>query len=72
MTRHETFIAAIPPQDILALTPHIGAEIRNVRLSGNLSADEVGELLALLLRHKVLFFRGQAHLDDAEQERFAL
>ncbi len=72
MTRHETFPSAISPEDVVAVTPRIGAEIRNLPLSGDLGADVVADISALLLRHKVLFFRGQTHLDDAEQERFAL
>lgn len=31
----------------------------------------IAAISALLLRHKVLFFRSQSHLDDAKQERFA-
>lgn len=72
MTIHETFTAAILPQDVYPVTPRIGAEIRNLLLSGDLDADVVADISALLLRHKVLFFRCQTHLDDAEQERFAL
>ncbi|MTH79782.1 TauD/TfdA dioxygenase family protein [Paracoccus aestuariivivens] len=71
MTRHETFPAAIAAQDILPVTPRIGAEIRNIRLGGDLSHDSIAAIQTLLLRHKVLFFRGQDHLDDADQEAFA-
>lgn len=72
MTRHETFAATISPESVVQVTPRIGAEIRDIRLSGDLSAKVVSDLSALLVQHKVLFFRGQTHLDDAEQERFAL
>ncbi|MGA0616176.1 TauD/TfdA dioxygenase family protein [Paracoccus sp. KR1-242] len=72
MTRHETFAPAIPATDVHPVTPRIGAEIANLRLGGDLPDQTVAEIEALLLRHKVLFFRGQHHLDDAGQEAFAL
>lgn len=62
---------AISEADVTALSARIGAEISNVRLGGDLSADSVTAINQLLLRHKVIVFRGQDHLDDAEQERFA-
>ncbi len=61
----------IPDSDVAPLTARVGAEIKNLRLSGDLAAETVAEINHLLLRHKVIFFRGQDHLDDAEQERFA-
>ena len=57
--------------DIHPVAGRIGAEVRGLRLSGALSAESVRELNAALLRHKVLFLRGQQHLDDAGQEAFA-
>ena len=72
MAKYETFPVTISAHDVLLVTPRIGAEIRNLALSGDLSADVVADISALLLRHKVLFFRGQNHLNDGEQERFAL
>lgn len=42
----------------------IGAQIDGVRLGGDLPTDTVAEIRAALLRHKVVFFRGQHHLDD--------
>lgn len=57
--------------DIHPVAGRIGAEVRGLRLSGALSADTVRALNAALLRHKVLFLRGQQHLDDAGQEAFA-
>jgi alpha-ketoglutarate-dependent sulfate ester dioxygenase len=48
----------------------IGAEIAGVRLSGSLAPDTVGAINAALLKHKVIIFRGQTHLDDAGQEAF--
>ncbi len=62
---------SIPLSDVSRLSARIGAEIRNVRLSGDLPNETVKEINDLLLQHRVVFFRGQDHLDDAEQERFA-
>jgi len=49
----------------------IGAEIRGVRLSGGLDKKTVEGIRRALNEHKVVFFRGQQHLDDAGQEAFA-
>ncbi len=49
----------------------IGAEIGGVRLGGDLSDDDVAGIRAALLAHKVVFFRGQGHLDEAAHEAFA-
>jgi taurine dioxygenase len=59
------------PLDIRPVTGRIGAEIRGVQLSGDLDAATVQAIEAALVRHKVIFFRGQTHLDDAEHEAFA-
>lgn len=64
--------AAIPTTDVVRLAGRLGAEIRNVRLSGDLPETTVRAINQLLLTHKVIFFRGQGHLDDSEQERFAV
>ena len=58
------------PLDIRPLTVRVGAEIRCVALSGDLSETTLAAIHAALLRHKVVFFRGQGELTDAEQERF--
>lgn len=57
--------------DLHPVAGRIGAEIRNVRLSGELGATTFGAIRQALLKYKVLFFRGQQHLDDAGQEAFA-
>ena len=57
--------------DIQPVTGRIGAEIRGVCLSGQLEPATVEAIRAALLRHKVIFFRGQAHLQDSDQEAFA-
>ncbi|NYG45400.1 taurine dioxygenase [Bradyrhizobium sp. IAR9] len=62
----------IPRTDVVKRAPRIGAEIRNIKLSGDLPGQTIAAINALLLEHKVIFFRDQSHLDDAEQERFAL
>ena len=49
----------------------IGAEITGVRLSADLADDAVAAIETALHEHKVVFFRGQHHLDDASQEAFA-
>ena len=59
------------PLDIRPVTGRIGAEIRGVQLSGDLDAATVQAIEAALVRHKVIFFRGQQHLDNAEHEAFA-
>jgi len=61
----------IPEADVVRRAGRLGAEIRNVRLSGDLPQAAIEAIHRLLLSHKVIFFRGQDHLDDAEQERFA-
>ena len=48
----------------------IGAEVLGLRLSSQFSDDEIDTLHRALVRHKVLFFRGQSHLDDAEHQAF--
>jgi alpha-ketoglutarate-dependent sulfate ester dioxygenase len=53
------------------ITPAIGAEIRGVRLSGELPAETVTAIRDALLRHRVVFFRGRGHLDEAAHQAFA-
>ncbi|MBV8619124.1 MAG: TauD/TfdA family dioxygenase [Curvibacter sp.] len=60
-----------PALDILPLAGKLGAEIRGLRLGGQLAPETFAALKAALLRHKVLFFKGQQHLDDAEHQAFA-
>jgi alpha-ketoglutarate-dependent taurine dioxygenase len=56
--------------DIVAVAGRIGGEVRGVRLGGYLGDTVVAALQRALGRHKVLFFRGQKHLDDAEHQAF--
>ncbi|MFG1302252.1 TauD/TfdA family dioxygenase [Xanthobacter sp. V3C-3] len=60
----------IAASDVIPLAGRIGAEIRNVRLAGDLPQPLFDEIHRLLLKHKVLFLRDQGHLDDAAQEAF--
>jgi alkyl sulfatase len=49
----------------------IGARVDGVRLGGDLPETAVAQIRAALLRHKVLFFRAQDHLDDEAHIGFA-
>ncbi|MES0064110.1 TauD/TfdA family dioxygenase [Mesorhizobium sp. M0041] len=62
----------IPRTDVVKCTARVGAEIRNIKLSADLPDQTILAINRLVLEHKVIFFRDQSHLDDAEQERFAL
>lgn len=62
----------IPSTDVVKRAARIGAEIGNIKLSGDLPDQAIAAINNLLLEHKVLFFRDQGHLDDAEHERFAV
>ena len=52
------------------LTPRIGAEISGVDLAAEVSDEDIAEIRAALLRHRVIFFRRQ-QLDIAQQTAFA-
>ncbi len=72
MNEMDSIDNVIPSTDVVKCTPRIGAEIRNIKLSADLPDQTIATINGLLLEHKVIFFRDQDHLDDAEQERFAL
>jgi alpha-ketoglutarate-dependent sulfate ester dioxygenase len=57
--------------EIAPVASRIGAEVRGVRLSPDLDRDTVDAIWKTLLKYKVIFFRGQQHLDNASQEGFA-
>lgn len=57
--------------NVVQCAARIGAEVRNVTLSGDLPDETIAAIHGLLLEYKVIFFRDQDHLDDVEQERFA-
>ena len=49
----------------------IGARVDGVRLGPDLAPEAVAAIRAALLKHKVIFFRQQQHLDDEGQLGFA-
>src|SRR5260221_13746474 len=57
--------------DISPLSGRIGAQIGNIRPSGELPDATIAAIEASLSKYKVIFFKNQEHLDDAGQERFA-
>ncbi|MEJ9218277.1 TauD/TfdA family dioxygenase [Paenibacillus glucanolyticus] len=60
--------------DTLEVRPiggRVGAEVKGITLGGDLDQAAVQSIRAALLKHKVLFFRNQQHLDDEGQEVFA-
>jgi taurine dioxygenase len=59
-----------PEISVHRLGGRIGARIDGVRLSGDLPEDTVARIRSALLEHKVVFFRGQDHLDDDGQIAF--
>ncbi|MDI3567578.1 TauD/TfdA family dioxygenase [Bradyrhizobium sp. Arg816] len=67
----ETAHNLIPRSDVVRLAVRVGAEIRNIKLSGDLPDRTITAINSVLLEHKVIFFRDQGHLDDVEQESFA-
>ena len=48
----------------------LGGEVLDLKLSGDLDDATIADLTAALVQHKVLFFRGQTHLDDASHQAF--
>ena len=62
---------AVHALDIHPVAGRIGAEIRGVQLSGDLDAATVEAIQQALVQYKVIFFRGQTHLDDQSQEAFS-
>jgi alpha-ketoglutarate-dependent taurine dioxygenase len=56
---------------VTKLGGRIGARIDGVRLGADLGEETVAAIRSALLAHKVIFFRGQNHLDDEGQITFA-
>ncbi|WP_082931839.1 TauD/TfdA dioxygenase family protein [Mycolicibacterium setense] len=56
---------------VVKLGAHIGARIDGIDLDGTLGPATVSAINDALLEHKVIFFRGQHHLDDDGQLAFA-
>jgi alkyl sulfatase len=57
--------------DVQPVAGRIGAVVDGVQLAGDLDSEIFSAINRALLEHKVLFLRGQDHLDAAEQEAFA-
>lgn len=53
---------------IRRLAGRIGGEVQDLKLSAALDDATFADLEAALVKHKVLFFRGQAQLDDAAHQ----
>jgi alpha-ketoglutarate-dependent sulfate ester dioxygenase len=60
-----------PGWSVQPVAGRIGAEISGLRLGPELPSDTIATLRRALNHYKVLFFRDQAHLDDAGHEAFA-
>jgi len=58
------------PVTVTKLTSRIGAQVDGVLLGGALDPATVEAIREALVAHKVIFFRDQDHLDDAEQLAF--
>lgn len=71
MSETDLIDQVIPRSDIAKRAARIGAEITNIKLSGDLPDHTIAAINGLLLEHKVIFFRDQDHFNSAEQERFA-
>lgn len=65
-----TTTAPAPSVTVQKLGGRIGAVVSGVRLGGDLAPESVTAVRAALLAHKVLFFRGQGHLDEDSHEAF--
>jgi len=57
--------------EIAPVAGRIGAEIKGVRLAADLDDNIIASIRQAILRHKVVFFRGQDHLDDNSHEAFS-
>ena len=60
-----------PAIDVRKIAGHIGAEITGISLGPDLEPGIVKLIRDALLEHKVIFCRGQDHLDDAAQAGYA-
>jgi alpha-ketoglutarate-dependent sulfate ester dioxygenase len=67
----DTRAHATPELDVHPVGGRLGAEVRGLRLSPDLEESTIEAINRTLLKHKVIFFRGQSHLEDQAQEAFA-
>lgn len=59
-----------PLLNLRRVAGHIGAEVRDIRLSAELDEAVFAQINAALVKHKVLFFRRQQHLTDEAHQAF--
>lgn len=71
MTKPAFIDATVPETDVAPLTARVGAEISNVRLSGNLPHTFVVAIKPASAPPQGRVLPRPGHLDYAEQERFA-
>jgi alpha-ketoglutarate-dependent taurine dioxygenase len=71
LERTDAQIGHVDELRVTKLGGRIGAQIDGVRLGAHLDPQGVADIRAALLKHKVVFFRDQQHLDDAGQVAFA-
>jgi len=64
-------IPSVAKLDLRKVAGNIGAEVRGLQLSGDLDPTAVQALKEALWQHKVLFVRGQSHVDDVLHEKIA-
>jgi taurine dioxygenase len=72
MSQHDSSQVETPFGDlrIRRVAGHIGGEVQGLRLGSDLPAETIDQLNQALVKHKVLFFRGQSQLDDREHQAF--
>ena len=56
--------------DVHPVAGNIGAEVRNISLSADLSDEIIQQIENALVKYKVLFFRRQHHLTDETHQAF--
>ncbi|MET4359092.1 alpha-ketoglutarate-dependent taurine dioxygenase [Bradyrhizobium sp. RT9b] len=71
MSNATTIHELIPRANIIKLGVRLGAEIRNLRLSDDLPDEGLRAVNKLMLERKVIFFRDQQPLNEAQHQRFA-
>ena len=71
LTESVTGAPSVQGIDVRRVAGSLGAEISGVQAGPDLPGPVVKLIRDALLEHKVIFFRGQDHLDDAGQAGFA-
>lgn len=70
MTAATNIDSSFPDLRIRRLAGRIGGEVQDLKLGAALDAEVIAQIEAALVKHKVLFFRGQSQLDDAAHQAF--